>query len=161
MDTNTDLISIGEQAPDFTLVDKDLNNVTLADCHHLPVLLNVYPSLDTQTCYKSITAFLDKLNSVEALVVLGVSMDLPFAIGRAKISENEKQNSLMKLVSDFRTRQFGTDYGLTIINGPLAGLLSRSVILLNSKHQVVYTETVTNLENEPNYEAAYQAIIAL
>ena len=88
-------------------------------------------------------------------------MDLPFAIGRAKISENEKQNSLMKLVSDFRTRQFGTDYGLTIINGPLAGLLSRSVILLNSKHQVVYTETVTNLENEPNYEAAYQAIIAL
>lgn len=159
MDTNANLISIGEQAPDFTLVDKDLNNVTLADCHNMSVLLNVYPSLDTQTCYKSIGGFLEKLDKVEALVVLGVSMDLPFAIGRAKIMENEDKTSLMKLVSDFRTRQFGTDYGLTIINGPLAGLLSRSVILLNSDHKVVYTEAVVDLGNEPNYDAAYQAII--
>lgn len=161
MDTNAHLIKVGDKAPNFSLTDKGLNEITLKQCAGMPVLLNSYPSIDTQTCNQSIKVFIKKTSHIDKLVILGVSMDLPFAIERAHLKENEDNTLPILLLSDFRTRQFATDYGLTIVNGPLAGLLSRAVLILDEEHKVVYTERVNDITQEPNYEAALASLESL
>lgn len=139
---------IGELAPTFVVANTDLCNISLDDFKGQPVLINVYPSIDTSVCFSSVKQFAEVKK--DGVVVLCISMDLPFALRRA--ADGEKLKNIW-LLSDFRNREFGDLYGLTIVDGPLAGLLARSVILLDKNHRIKYIELVENLENAPNYKA--------
>lgn len=158
MDTNDHLIKVGAKAPNFNLTDKDFNEVTLQSSTGMPVLINAYPSIDTQTCYQSMKTFIKKLQHIDKLVIIGVSMDLPFAIERAHFIENEDNTDPTIIVSDYKTRQFATDYGLTIVSGPLAGLLSRAIIILDENHNVVYTQRVNDILEAPDFDKAIAVI---
>ena len=151
MNTFGSLPKVGEKAPDFELTKADLTLVTQADFENRALLLNVFPSIDTQVCFSSIETFSTKAKNIENLSIACVSMDLPFALKR-----NESANDFgdLLLLSDFRNRDFGSQFGVVIADGPLAGLLARAVILLDAQHRVLYTELVTELNGPPDYDTA-------
>ena len=155
MHTYHDLPKLGETAPNFIATRPDLTALSLLDLKGKAVLINVYPSIDTQVCFKSVQTFNKEAQHKKDVVILCISMDLPFALKR--ISEGESFRDII-LLSDFRNREFGERYGLTIADGPLAGLLARAVIVLNAKHQVVYHELVKEISNPPNYQLALEAL---
>lgn len=145
----------GSNAPDFTLIKTDLSEIKLSDFKGKKIILNIFPSIDTPVCATSVRKFNESAAKIENTVILCVSKDLPFAHSRFCGAEGiEKVLS----VSDFRTGQFGDKYGVTIIDSPLAGLLARSVVVLNEGGQVVYSELVNETTSEPNYEAALKAV---
>lgn len=145
------LPAAGTQAPDFTLVGADLGPVTLGDLAGRKVVLNVFPSLDTAVCAASVRRFNEIAAGREGVTVLCVSMDLPFASGRFCTAEGIEN---VKSGSDFRDGAFGKAYGVRIADGPLEGLLARSVIILDETGNVMYTELVPETTQEPNYDAA-------
>ncbi|HBI21372.1 MAG TPA: thiol peroxidase [Legionella sp.] len=149
-----ELPNIGAQAPSFILSDEDLNLVILDDFKNQPLLINIYPSIDTTVCFESVVTFNQQLRDKKVAVIC-VSMDLPFAIKRI-----HQQGALeqVTILSDFRNRDFGNLYGVTIANGPLAGLLARAVIVLDAHHKVVYRELVKDISNPPNYKAAIASL---
>ena len=149
-----ELPDIGSKAPNFYLTRTDMTVVDLSSYKDKPVLINVYPSIDTQLCFSSVQKFEADCKNTD-LNILCVSMDLPFALKRVNEGENFEK---VELLSDFRNRDFGEVYGLTIAEGPLAGLLARAVILLDKDHQVVHTELVSNIANPPNYEEILKKI---
>ena len=118
-------------------------------------MLNIFPSIDTPTCATSVRKFNAQASSVPNTVVLCISADLPFAAGRFCSTEG-----LDKVVpaSSFRSPEFGQAYGVTLTDGPLRGLLARSVVVLDETGKVVYTELVGEIANEPNYDAALKAL---
>lgn len=144
----------GSKAPAFTLVGTDLNDVTLSDFAGKQVVLNIFPSIDTGVCQASVRAFNQKAGDREDTVVLNVSKDLPFAQERFCGAEGI-ENAVS--ASAFRS-SFGEDYGVTMNDGPLAGLLSRSVVVLDADGSVVYTEQVPEVGQEPDYEGALGAL---
>lgn len=146
-------LSVGEQAPNFALTDIDLKDISLANIRQSKILLNIFPSLDTPTCAASIKAFNAEANNVSNALVLCVSADLPFAHKRF-CGVHDLQNIIS--VSTFRAPDFGTDYGVTIIEGPLTGLLSRVIYVLGPNRKVEYCEFVADLGLEPNYGLAYK-----
>lgn len=146
MHTNGKLPAINSEAPDFCLVDEELMPVRLTDFKNKPVLINVYPSLDTAVCFRCIETF-QKAKRDKSTVLIGVSIDTPYALGR--IGKCHKFDSV-RLLSDFRMREFGANYGLIITDGPLAGFLARAVIVLDKTHRVVYTELVHDIATMPN-----------
>ncbi len=149
-----ELPKIGDTAKDFTLTATDLSDKKLSDFSG-KIVLNIFPSLDTPTCATSVRKFNEKAAGLENTTVLCISRDLPFAHGRFCTSEGiDKVVNL----SDFRTCQFGKDYQLEIIDGPLAGLLSRVVIVLDENKNVVYTEQVPEIVDEPDYDSAIEAV---
>jgi thiol peroxidase len=150
--THGDLPPLGSQAPNFVATKTDLSTCALNDFHNKTILINVYPSIDTQICFESVKQFQQTALAQDDLAVLCISMDLPFALKR--VMSGEHLNAITFL-SDFRNREFGDLFGLTIANGPLAGLLARAVIVLDSKHRVVYHELVTDVSKPPNYQAAF------
>ena len=152
--TQGDLPAVGSQAPAFTLVKSDLSEVTLASLAGKKVVLNIFPSIDTGTCAMSVRKFNESASSLDNTQVVCVSADLPFAAGR--FCGAEGINNVIT-GSSFRS-SFGSDYGVTITNGPLAGLLSRSVVVIDEKGKVLYTEQVAETVNEPNYDAALAAL---
>jgi thiol peroxidase len=145
------LPAAGSPAPDFSLVGGDLGEVKLADLAGKKVVLNVFPSLDTDVCAASVRRFNEAAGTLPDTAVLCVSMDLPFAAGRFCTTEGLKN---VVTASDYRNGQFGKDFGMRIADGPLAGLLARSVILLDETGNVMYTELVPETTQEPNYDAA-------
>ena len=149
-----ELPDIGSRAPNFYLTRTDMTVVDLSSYKDKPVLINVYPSIDTQLCFSSVQKFEADCKNTD-LNILCVSMDLPFALKRVNEGENFEK---VELLSDFRNRDFGEVYGLTIAEGPLAGLLARAVILLDKDHKVVHTELVSNIANPPNYEEILKKI---
>lgn len=149
-----ELPDIGSRAPNFYLTRTDMTVVDLSSYKDKPVLINVYPSIDTQLCFSSVQKFEADCKNTD-LNILCVSMDLPFALKRVNEGESFEK---VELLSDFRNRDFGEVYGLTIAEGPLAGLLARAVILLDKDHQVVHTELVSNIANPPNYEEILKKI---
>jgi thiol peroxidase len=149
-----ELPNIGEQAPSFILSDEDLNLVILDDFKNKPLLINIYPSIDTTVCFESVKIFNQQLKGKNVGVIC-VSMDLPFAIKRIHQQGTLEQ---VTILSDFRNRDFGNLYGVTIANGPLAGLLARAVIVLDSNHKVVYRELVKDISNPPDYKAAIASL---
>ncbi len=153
--THGQLPAVGETAPDFALCRTDLSVVTLADFAGKPMLINIYPSIDTSVCFESVKQFNKAVSESKGMIVACVSMDLPFALQRIAAGESFED---VLLLSDFRNRDFGDLYGLTIADGPLAGLLARAVIVLDSAHKVVYYELVKDVGNPPNYEAALAAV---
>lgn len=152
------VLQLGTEAPNFLLTKTDLSTVTLENFSGKALLINVYPSIDTQVCFESVKKFSRSIKAHAANVeVLCVSMDLPFALRR--ISEAEGLDNVTML-SDFRNRDFGALYGLTIIDGPLAGLLARSVIVLDPQHRTVYQELVKDVTQPPNYQAALAMLVS-
>jgi len=152
--TAGELPAKGSSAPDFTLVKQDLSETTLADYKGKRLVLNIFPSIDTGVCAMSVRKFNEKAAALKNTVVLCVSMDLPFAQGRFCGAEGIKN---VVTASAFRSA-FGDHYGATIADGPLAGLLSRAVVVINESGKVIYTEQVPEIAQEPNYNAALAAL---
>lgn len=154
INTVGELPKTGSKAPDFTLVGTDLGEKSLNDFSG-KIVLNIFPSLDTPTCATSVRKFNEKAASLADTTVLCISRDLPFAHGR--FCTTEGIDKVVNL-SDFRTCKFGKDYQLDIVDGPLAGLHSRVVIVLDENKNIVYTEQVPEIVDEPNYDAAIEAV---
>ena len=154
INTVGDLPTIQTKATNFELVKTDLSTLKLSDFVGKKVVLNIFPSVDTGVCAQSVRTFNKDLSSLENTVVLCISKDLPFAQNRFCAAEG-LDNVIM--ASDYRT-DFGKVYGTEILDGPMKGLLSRAVVVVNEEGTVVYTELVPEITSEPNYEAALQAI---
>lgn len=153
--TSGDLPKTQTQAPDFQLVKTDLSTVSLADFAGKRLILNIFPSIDTNVCATSTRIFNEKASALENTAVLCIARDLPFAMKR--FCGAEGLDNVIAL-SDFKTGQFGKDYGLEIADGDFAGLHSRAVIVIDEKGTIVYTEQVPEIANEPNYDAALAAL---
>jgi len=149
--TSGELPKVGSKAADFTLVKTDLSTATLADYKGSRVVLNIFPSIDTGTCATSVRKFNEKVSSLVNTKVLCISRDLPFA--QKRFCGAEGLENVVNL-SDFKNGSFGKNYGLEITDGPLAGLHSRVVIVLDENGTILYSEQVSEIANEPNYEAA-------
>lgn len=145
------LPKVGSKAPDFKLVKNDLSEGTLSDYKGQRLVLNIFPSLDTGTCAASVRHFNAEASKLENTSVLCISKDLPFA--QARFCGAEGLNDVHNL-SDFRTGKFGKDYGVEIIDGPLAGLESRAVVVIDEAGTVIYTEQVGEIVDEPDYDSA-------
>lgn len=145
----------GTKAPDFSLVKNDLSKVSLKDFSGQRLVLNIFPSLDTGTCAASVRQFNKLAAGLENTKVLCISRDLPFAQSRFCGTEGI-DNAIT--VSDFANGKFGQDYKLEIADGPLANLHSRAVVVLNEKHEIVYTQQVPEIVDEPDYTSALSAI---
>ena len=145
------LPSVGSKAPSFSLVAEDLSEKTLADYKGSRVVLNLFPSIDTGTCATSVRKFNETASKLENTKVLCVSRDLPFAMKRFCGAEGIEN---VETLSDFRTGQLGKDYQLEIVDGPLVNLHSRCVVVVDENGVVAHTEQVSEIADEPNYEAA-------
>jgi len=153
--TNGDLPPTGSQAPDFSLVDGDLNDRTLADYQGKSKLLNIVPSLDTPVCAMSTKKFNDHAKGRDDVVMLVIAADLPFAMGRFCTGENIDQVIPLSMM---RSRKFAKDYGVLIDDGPLAGITARAVVVLNADNKVTYAEMVPEIAQEPDYDKALAAL---
>jgi thiol peroxidase len=151
VETVGELPAVGSQAPDFTLVKQDLSELTLDSLKGSRVVLNIFPSVDTGTCATSVRKFNEKAGGLQNTQVVCVSADLPFALGRFCGAEGIKNVST---ASVFRSPEFGEAYGLRFKNGPLKGLLSRCIVVIDENGKVLHTEQVGEIVNEPNYDAA-------
>ncbi|MEL0611765.1 MULTISPECIES: thiol peroxidase [Marinomonas] len=150
IETVGSLPAVGAQAPAFELVKTDLSVVSLSDYQGAKLVLNIFPSIDTPTCATSVRKFNESAASLKGVNVLCVSADLPFAAARFCGAEGIDH---VDTGSSFRT-SFGDDYGLTFTTGPLVGLLSRAVVVLDENGKVLHTEQVAEIADEPNYDAA-------
>lgn len=149
------LPGLNTKAPEFNLVGGNLADNTLANYKGKRVILNIFPSVDTPTCATSVRHFNQEASKLENTVVLCISRDLPFAQGRFCGAEGIAN---VEMLSDFREGQFGKDYGVLFTDGPLKGLLSRSIVIINEEGTVIYTEQVAETADEPNYEKAIAAL---
>ena len=155
LQTSGDLPKVGAQAPPFSLTKADLSEVSQADFKGQRIVLNIFPSIDTATCATSVRKFNAQASEAPNTVVLCVSADLPFAASRFCSAEG-----LDKVIpaSTFRAQTFGLDYGVTLLDGPLRGLLARSVVVLDATGKVIHTELVPEIANEPDYGLALKAL---
>jgi len=153
--TNDELPKAGSQAPEFKLTGKDLKDVSLADYKGKKKLLNIVPSLDTPVCAMSTKKFNEHAKAHQDTVILIISADLPFAMGRfcgVEHLDNVVPLSLM------RDKKFAQDYGVLIQDGPMAGITARAVVVLDANDKVIYTQMVPEIANEPDYQAALKAL---
>lgn len=155
INTIGELPQTGSKAVDFKLTKVDLSIASLSDFKGKKIILNIFPSIDTGTCATSVRSFNKVASSLENTIVLCISRDLPFAQKRFCGAEGI-ENVIM--LSDFNTGQFSKDYGLQIIDGPLNGLSSRSIVIINEEGNVVYTEQISETVDEPNYDKALASI---
>ncbi len=155
VNTHGNLPVKGSMAPDFTAVNTELSEVKLSDYRGKKVVLNIFPSVDTGTCAASVRQFNKEAQEMENTVVLCVSMDLPFAHGRFCGAEGLEN---VVSVSVFRSPEFGKDYGVEMVDGPLKGLMSRAVVIVNEEGKVIYTQQVPEIVDEPEYEPAISAV---
>jgi thiol peroxidase len=152
--TSGDLPKTGAAAPDFTFVKTDLSNVKKQDFAGKKIVLNIFPSVDTSVCATSVRTFNKRAADLPGAVVLCVSKDLPFAHKRFCGAEGIDK---VHAVSWFRGPDFGKDYGVTMLDGPLAGLFARAVVVIGADGKVVYSELVPEIAQEPNYDKALAA----
>lgn len=150
------LPAIGSRAPDFKLTRIDLTDVSLASFGARRKILNIVPSLDTGVCATSARRFDAEAAELKDVAVLTISNDLPFAQKRFCEAAGIRT---MATLSQMRGREFGVAYGVEIVDGPLAGLLSRAVVVLDEHNKVLYTEQVPEIEKEPSYERALAAAL--
>lgn len=145
-----DLPAVGDTAPAFTTVDTDLNDVSLADFAGKRVILNIFPSVDTGVCAASEREFNKRAAGLDNTVVVSVSKDLPFALGRFCAAEGIEN---VVPTSAFRS-SFSEDYGVRLLDSPLAGVLARAVVVVDSDGTVLYSQLVPEITTEPDYDAA-------
>lgn len=141
----------GDIAPDFRLTDKGLTETTKNDFAGKRIVLNIFPSLDTPVCAASVRRFNKEAAKYENTVVICVSMDLPFAMSRFCTAEGIDG---VVTASAFRSPEFGKDYGVIMTDGPLAGLLARAVFVIGEKGEIIYSDLVGEITNEPDYDGA-------
>jgi len=153
--TNGDIPKIGDEAPDFVLVNEDLNNVTLEDYKNKNKILSIVPSLDTPVCQTSTKVFNEKASSVKDTIILTISADLPFSMTR--FCSSEKLNNI-KSLSMMRSRNFAKDYGVLIVDGPLAGITARAVVVIDKNNIVIHSELVKEIADEPDYDGALNCL---
>lgn len=149
-----ELPAVGQKAPEFEVTGTDLAPIQQADFAGRRLVLNIFPSVDTGVCAMSVRTFNERAAGLENTTVLCVSRDLPFALSRFCGAEGIEN---VVVSSDFRTG-FGETYGVTFADGPMRGLLSRSVVVVDAAGTVVYTEQVAETTTEPNYDAALAAL---
>lgn len=149
-----ELPGVGTTAPAFDLVGADLGPVTSADLAGRRLVLNIFPSVDTGVCATSVRVFNKRASTLENTTVICVSADLPFTAARFCGAEGLED---VVTASSFRS-SFGQDYGVTIADGPMAGLLSRAVVVVDADGTILYTEQVPEIAQEPDYEAAVAAL---
>jgi thiol peroxidase len=152
--TNGELPAVGSPAPEFSLVGSDLSEITAESLGGKKVVLNIFPSIDTPTCATSVRTFNERAAGRDDTVVVCVSEDLPFAAGRFCGAEGIEN---VKTGSGFRGR-FGEAYGVELQDGPLAGLMARSVVVLDESGKVLHTQLVGEIADEPDYDAALAAL---
>ena len=153
--TSGELPKVGTKLADFKLVKNDLSTATLSDFAGTNLVLNIFPSIDTGTCATSVRKFNESASQLENTKVMCISRDLPFA--QKRFCGAEGLENVVNL-SDFKDGSFGKANGLEIVDGVLAGLHSRAIIVVDEKGTVVYTEQVPEIANEPNYEAALASL---
>lgn len=149
VNTIGELPKVGEKAPDFVLTKTDMSDVSLKDFSGKKIILNIFPSVDTPVCSASVRRFNSEISKYPDAVVLSASLDLPFA--HKRFCETEGLEDVIP-VTELRDRSFGEAYGVRIAEGPLKGLLARSVIVINKEGKVIYSRLVEELKTEPDYE---------
>lgn len=149
------LPEVGSEAPCFHLAGIDLSQITCKDFPGQRIVLNIFPSLDTDVCAASVRRFNVEAAKLTNVKVICVSMDLPFAMARF-CTINNIENVVP--ASAFRSPLFGQKFGVTLCDGPLAGLLARAVVVIDTDHKVLYRELVEEITHEPNYEAAISVL---
>lgn len=152
-ETVGNLPKVGDKAPGFSVVKDDLSDLNLTDLSGR-IVLNIFPSVDTDTCAMSVRQFNQKATALDNTKVVCISKDLPFALARFCGAEGLEN---VEVGSAFRS-SFGEDYGVTAKTGPLKGLLSRAVVVIDEHGKVIYTEQVAETADEPNYDAALSAL---
>ncbi len=155
--TSGEMPKIGQKAPDFKLISSDLKEVGLRDFRGKKLVMNVFPSIDTQVCAASVRMFSKAATTLDNTIVIHISRDLPFA--HKRFCATEGLENVMSL-AEFKDHQFGQQYGLDMVDGNFAGLLSRAVLVLDENGQVLYTEQVPEIGEEPDYDAALAALNA-
>lgn len=145
----------GQMAPDFKATKTDLSETSLQDFKGKKIILNIFPSLDTPVCATSVRKFNESASQLKNTVVLCISADLPFA--QARFCGAEGLKNVIPL-SVFRHSEFGKNYGVTIVDGPLAGLLSRAVVVIDENGNIAYNEQVSEITKEPDYQVALTAL---
>ena len=155
IETSGVLPAIGTKAPDFSLVKTDLSDCGLGELAGKRVILNIFPSIDTPTCAASVRRFNKEAGAIDNTVVLCISPDLPFA--HSRFCEVENIANVVPL-STFRSPEFGTAYGVTLVTTGLRGLLARAIVAVDEQGKIIHTELVPELTQEPDYSAALAAI---
>ena len=150
VNTIGELPAVGSQAPDFTVTKTDLSEIRLKNYLGKKIILNIFPSLDTPTCASTMRQFNEVANEFKDILILCISADLPFA--QKRFCSAEHLNNVQP-VSVFRHPSFGENYGVTITDGPLTGLLARAAMILDEHGKVIYTQQVKEISEEPNYAA--------
>lgn len=153
--TNGYMPEVGVIAPDFSATDKAMNEVSLSSFKGKKVVLNIFPSLDTPTCALSVRQFNTEAASLENTVVLCVSKDLPFA--QSRFCSTEGLDRVIPL-SVFRSDDFEKNYGLIITEGPMRGLTTRAVIVIDETGKIIYRQLVKNVSEEPDYQKAIERL---
>ncbi len=153
--TVAELPAVGAAAPAFTLTGADLSDVSLAQFAGKRIVLNIFPSIDTGVCATSVRKFNELAAGLDNTAVLCVSADLPFALGRFCGAEGIEN---VTSASVFRSPEFGQEYGVLMSDGPLHGLLARSVVVVGADGKVAYTELVPEIGQEPDYDGAVKAL---
>lgn len=149
------LPKVGDTAPSFNLTKVDLKDVTNKDFAGKKMVLNIFPSIDTAVCATSVRKFNAEASKFANTVVLCISTDMPFALGRFCGAEGLKD---VIPVSELRKREFGESYGVRIADGPMAGLFSRAVVIVDEKGKVIYAEQVPEITHEPDYARALEKL---
>lgn len=149
------LPEVGSKAPDFTLTKTDLSETRLSDYNGKYLVLNIFPSVDTGTCAASVRQFNKEATKLNNTVILDVSRDLPFA--HKRFCDAEGIDNVMA-ASEFRDTSFSDNYHVKITEGPLTGLFSRCIVIIDPDGNVVYTEQVPEIVDEPDYEKALEAL---
>jgi thioredoxin-dependent peroxiredoxin len=149
------LPKVGSKAPDFNLVKSDLSKLKLSDLKGKKVVLSIFPSQETGTCSASLRRFNKIAASKKDVVVLGISKDLPFAAKR--FCESEGIANVITL-SGYRDQEFGKSYGIDVLDGAFGGLYARTVIIVDETGKIVYTQQVTEMANEPDYDEVLAAL---
>ncbi|MBL6700756.1 MAG: thiol peroxidase [Gammaproteobacteria bacterium] len=155
VNTNSNIVEVGSSAPNFVLVDSELNDVNLENFSGKNKILSIVPSLDTPVCQKSTKIFNEKVNDLDDTVMLIVSSDLPFAMKRFCTLES-LENVIP--VSMMRSRNFAKDYGVLLVDGPLSGITTRAIVTISKDNKILHSELVSEIADEPNYQAALDSI---
>jgi len=146
-----ELPKVGDKAPDFLLTKTDLSDISLKDVSGKKVILNIFLGVDTSVCSISLARFNEEIRKFDNAVVIGVSMDLPFA--HARFCEAEGMENVIT-ASELRNREFGSSYGVRMVDGPLAGLFARAIVVIDESSKVIYTQLVREITEEPDYGKA-------
>lgn len=153
--TNGYMPEVGVMAPDFSATDKGMNEISLSSFKGKKVVLNIFPSLDTPTCALSVRQFNTEAASLENTVVLCISKDLPFA--QSRFCSTEGLDRVVPL-SVFRSEDFDKNYGLIISEGPMRGLTTRAVIVIDETGKIIYRQLIRNVSDEPDYQKAIERL---